>query len=135
MTPRIVAALLSLPLTFGLVACDKKEEAKKEDAKKDDAKKDDAKADAAKADEAKPAEEAKPEAKEDAEPEAKPEAKEEGKEKVILFNWSGHGLLDLMAYDKYFSNELTNFVLDEAEIQASEKVFADFPKPELLRSR
>ncbi|MBW2220591.1 MAG: TrpB-like pyridoxal phosphate-dependent enzyme, partial [Deltaproteobacteria bacterium] len=27
-------------------------------------------------------------------------AKEEGKEKVILFNWSGHGLLDLMAYDK-----------------------------------
>ena len=24
-------------------------------------------------------------------------AKEEGKEKVILFNWSGHGLVDLMA--------------------------------------
>ena len=29
-------------------------------------------------------------------------AKEEGKEKVILFNWSGHGLLDLGGYDKYF---------------------------------
>ena len=28
---------------------------------------------------------------------------EEGKEKVILFNWSGHGLMDLVGYDKYFA--------------------------------
>ncbi|MBW2220868.1 MAG: TrpB-like pyridoxal-phosphate dependent enzyme, partial [Deltaproteobacteria bacterium] len=62
-------------------------------------------------------------------------AKEEGKEKVILFNWSGHGLLDLMAYDKYFSNELKNISLPEAEIAESEKVFENFPKPELLKSR
>jgi tryptophan synthase beta chain len=62
-------------------------------------------------------------------------AKEEGKEKVILFNWSGHGLLDLSAYDKYFSNELINFELSEEEMQASEKIFADFPKPEILKSR
>jgi tryptophan synthase beta chain len=33
-------------------------------------------------------------------------AKEEGKEKVILFNWSGHGLVDLSAYDAYFSGKL-----------------------------
>jgi tryptophan synthase beta chain len=62
-------------------------------------------------------------------------AKEEGKEKTILFNFSGHGLLDLMAYDKYLSNELANFVLSKDEIAESEKVFADFPKPELLKSR
>lgn len=62
-------------------------------------------------------------------------AKEEGKEKVILFNFSGHGLIDLMGYDKYFSNELTNFALSEEEIEAAEKVFEDFPKPDLLRSR
>ena len=33
-------------------------------------------------------------------------AKEEGKEKVILFNWSGHGLMDLAAYDAYLSGKL-----------------------------
>lgn len=31
------------------------------------------------------------------------QAKEEGKEKVILFNLSGHGFLDLGAYDSYFA--------------------------------
>ncbi|RPJ80247.1 MAG: TrpB-like pyridoxal phosphate-dependent enzyme [Deltaproteobacteria bacterium] len=62
-------------------------------------------------------------------------AKAEGKEKVILFNWSGHGLLDLMAYDKYLSNQLSNFELSEAEMLASEKVFADFPKPQIIKSR
>ncbi|HEY0868588.1 MAG TPA: TrpB-like pyridoxal phosphate-dependent enzyme [Fimbriimonas sp.] len=33
-------------------------------------------------------------------------AKEEGKERVILFNLSGHGLLDLGAYDSYFAGKL-----------------------------
>jgi tryptophan synthase beta chain len=62
-------------------------------------------------------------------------AKEEGKEKVILFNFSGHGLIDLVGYDKYFSNELTNFALSDKEIAAAEKVFETFPKPGLLKSR
>jgi tryptophan synthase beta chain len=62
-------------------------------------------------------------------------ATEEGREKVILVNWSGHGLLDLSAYDKYFSGSMTNFVLTDADMEASEKVFEDFPKPELLKSR
>jgi len=62
-------------------------------------------------------------------------AKEEGKEKVILFNWSGHGLIDLVAYDKFFSGELVNYVLSDEEIQESEKVFEGFPKPQLLKSR
>jgi tryptophan synthase beta chain len=33
-------------------------------------------------------------------------AKEEGAERVILFNYSGHGLLDLSAYDAYLRGEL-----------------------------
>ncbi len=61
-------------------------------------------------------------------------AKEEGKEKTILFNWSGHGLIDLSAYDRYFSGELQNFELTEAEMTESEKVFESFPKPGLLKS-
>lgn len=35
-------------------------------------------------------------------------AKEEGKEKVILFNLSGNGYLDLGAYDSYFSGQMTD---------------------------
>ena len=62
-------------------------------------------------------------------------AKEEGKEKVILANWSGHGLIDLVAYDKYFAGELQNFALTEEELSASQKVFENFPKPGLLKSR
>src|SRR4051794_25247788 len=34
------------------------------------------------------------------------QAKEEGTEKVILFSYSGHGLLDLGAYDDYFNGRL-----------------------------
>ena len=33
-------------------------------------------------------------------------AKEEGAERVILFNYSGHGLLDLQAYDDYLNGRL-----------------------------
>ena len=35
-------------------------------------------------------------------------AKETGEERVILFNYSGHGLLDLSAYDAYHRGELTD---------------------------
>ena len=43
-------------------------------------------------------------------------AKEEGKQKTILFNLSGHGLIDMAAYDQYFAGDLTNYELPEAEI-------------------
>ena len=33
-------------------------------------------------------------------------AKEEGIERVILFNLSGHGLIDMASYDRYFAGEL-----------------------------
>ena len=36
------------------------------------------------------------------------EAKASGTEKVILFNYSGHGLLDLSAYDAYLHNQLAD---------------------------
>ena len=61
-------------------------------------------------------------------------AKEEGKEKTIAVCFSGHGLLDLAAYDKYFAGELTDVCMLDEEMQASQKVFADFPKPGRLTS-
>jgi tryptophan synthase beta chain len=44
-------------------------------------------------------------------------AKEEGKEKVILFNWSGHGIIDLAAYDAYLSGKLEDAVFSDEEIE------------------
>lgn len=61
-------------------------------------------------------------------------AREAGQQKTILVNYSGHGLLDLTAYDKYFAGELKNFELTDAEIAEAEAVFKDFPKPALLKS-
>jgi tryptophan synthase beta chain len=43
-------------------------------------------------------------------------AKEEGKPKVILFIWSGHGLIDLSAYDAYLSGKLQDVPMDEAQV-------------------
>ncbi|MBD3383731.1 TrpB-like pyridoxal phosphate-dependent enzyme [candidate division KSB1 bacterium] len=55
-------------------------------------------------------------------------AKEEGKEKVIVFNWSGHGLMDLTGYDAYFSGKLINYPLPEEEIEKSTAVLKNLPK-------
>jgi tryptophan synthase beta chain len=46
-------------------------------------------------------------------------AKKEGKEKVILFNLSGHGLLDLAGYDKYLSGKLESSAIPHDEIKKS----------------
>ncbi len=56
-------------------------------------------------------------------------AKEEGKEKVILFNWSGHGLLDLSGYEMYFDGKLEDYPLPEKEIAESTACLKDFPTP------
>ena len=42
--------------------------------------------------------------------------KEEGVARTILFNLSGHGLIDMSAYDQYICGELTNYELPDAEI-------------------
>jgi tryptophan synthase beta chain len=44
-------------------------------------------------------------------------SKESGEAKVILFNLCGHGLMDLGAYDAYFSGKLEDYELPEAEIR------------------
>jgi tryptophan synthase beta chain len=47
------------------------------------------------------------------------QAKEEGKEKVILMNWSGHGLMDLQGYDAYMSGRISDYALPEDMLQRS----------------
>ncbi len=56
-------------------------------------------------------------------------AKEEGKEKVILFDWSGHGLVDLAAYDAYLTGKLEAYELPDEEIQRALKAIEGLPKP------
>ncbi len=43
-------------------------------------------------------------------------AKEEGKQKVILFNLSGHGLIDMAAYDRYIAGDLTNYEVTDEDV-------------------
>ena len=47
------------------------------------------------------------------------EAKEEGKARTILFNLSGHGLIDMAAYDLYLAGDLTNYELPDEELKKS----------------
>lgn len=42
--------------------------------------------------------------------------KETGEQKVILFNLSGHGLLDMTAYDSYINGDLNNYAVTDEEI-------------------
>lgn len=44
------------------------------------------------------------------------QAKLEGKPRTILFNLSGHGLIDMAAYDQYLSGDLRNFELSDADV-------------------
>ncbi len=61
-------------------------------------------------------------------------AREEGKERVILFCYSGHGLMDLSGYDKYLSGELSELRLTEQDIQEYLKPLENLPKPERRKS-
>jgi tryptophan synthase beta chain len=45
--------------------------------------------------------------------------KETGEEKVILFNLSGHGLVDMTAYDEYLAGNLVNSKVTDEEIQSN----------------
>ena len=44
--------------------------------------------------------------------------KETGEEKVILFNLSGHGLIDISAYDRYLAGDLFNHALTQEQVNA-----------------
>ena len=52
-------------------------------------------------------------------------AKQEDKEKVILFNFSGHGHFDLAAYENYLSGNLIDFELPEENLK---KALSELPK-------
>ena len=56
-------------------------------------------------------------------------AKDEGKERVILMNFSGHGIIDLPSYDAYLSGKLQDYSLPSDEIQKLLKELDKFPKP------
>ena len=45
--------------------------------------------------------------------------KEEGTAKTILFNLSGHGFVDMAAYDSYFEGDLRNYELSPEDIDRS----------------
>ncbi len=61
-------------------------------------------------------------------------AKEEGKEKMILFNYSGHGLMDLTGYEAFLSGKLTDFELPEGELQKYIDDIKGHPKAEVRKS-
>jgi tryptophan synthase beta chain len=61
-------------------------------------------------------------------------AKEEGKEKVILFNYSGHGIMDLSGYDAYLSGRLADYELPQAELEKSTAVLKNYPKPPVKKT-
>ncbi|MCD6395730.1 MAG: TrpB-like pyridoxal phosphate-dependent enzyme [Planctomycetes bacterium] len=61
-------------------------------------------------------------------------AKEEGKEKVILFSYSGHGLMDLTGYDAFLSGKLTKYSLPDEELEKTEVCLKDFPPAEMKKS-
>jgi tryptophan synthase beta chain len=62
------------------------------------------------------------------------QAKEEGKEKVILFNYSGHGLMDLSGYDAFMSGKLTDYELPEEDLNKFTAPLKAHPKAEAKKT-
>ncbi len=56
-------------------------------------------------------------------------AKEEGKEKTILVGFSGHGLMDLVGYEKYLAGELSDYEYPDAEIALNLEKIQGYPLP------
>jgi hypothetical protein len=61
-------------------------------------------------------------------------AKEEGRQKTILLNWSGHGLMDLVGYEKYLQGQLKDVELSEEEVQEGLACMEGLPKPGSARA-
>jgi tryptophan synthase beta chain len=61
-------------------------------------------------------------------------AREEGKEKVILFNYSGHGLMDLSGYNAYLSGKLTDYEMPEQDLKKYTKDLEKYPKAQMRKS-
>ena len=56
-------------------------------------------------------------------------AKEEGKEKTIIFSYSGHGLVDMAAYEAYMEDKLFNYSLSEEDIEKALEELKELPTP------
>ncbi len=54
-------------------------------------------------------------------------AREEGKEKVILFSYSGHGLMDLLGYDAYMAGRLTDYEMPQEDLEKFTQTLKDLP--------
>jgi tryptophan synthase beta chain len=54
--------------------------------------------------------------------------KEEGTKKVIAFNFSGHGLLNLAAYDSYLQDDLVDCAHPEEMILETTKDLPEIPE-------
>ena len=50
---------------------------------------------------------------------------------MILFNYSGHGLMDLAGYQAYFAGQLENYPLPPEVLERSLAVLEGLPKPPL----
>jgi tryptophan synthase beta chain len=57
-------------------------------------------------------------------------AKEEGRERTILFNLSGHGLMDLNGYADYLDGRLEDHSLSEEDLAASLACLEGLPRPD-----
>ncbi len=55
-------------------------------------------------------------------------AKEEGREKVILMNFSGHGIIDLPSYDAFMSGKLQDYAMPDSEITELLRSLEKYPK-------
>ena len=61
------------------------------------------------------------------------QAKEEGKEKIILMNWSGHGLMDLSGYQAFMDGKLADYPLPPELLERSLASMEGLPKPPAIK--
>ena len=48
---------------------------------------------------------------------------------VILFNFSGHGLMDMVGYDKFLTGKLSKHKMSDKELFQYLEELKDYPKP------
>jgi tryptophan synthase beta chain len=58
-------------------------------------------------------------------------AKEEGRKRVILMNFSGHGIIDLPSYDAFMHGRLEDYALPDEEVRKLIRDLERFPKPKV----
>ena len=63
------------------------------------------------------------------------QAKEEGKERVIVFNLSGHGFMDLSGYNAFLEGKLSNHQLSDQDLAKGLSCLEGLPTPEEVLAR